>query len=232
MSDIEAYSRLMFIDGLIGYLEIRDWAFEKIRKISAPADPVDLRMHHYIYFANLFGAIDFVKDHVTDKQSKAAFEEALTQAFPHPSDYPYARELRNSIVHRGLDPTAGGIVQGSLVLVGSPPLVFSVGGKKGYASRYPLLVDLAAACNKASNAVIFETLDQDGHFDTLQEEPDRPGSLASLCASLWTAQEYTDQFHPPADGEYDWIDPTSELAEILRSRLEHLLDLLRATVSD
>jgi hypothetical protein len=48
MIDIVAWQRLQFIDGLIGYLDIRQWAFEKICTSPVGSNLVDLKMHHYL----------------------------------------------------------------------------------------------------------------------------------------------------------------------------------------
>jgi hypothetical protein len=54
MTTVAAYDRLLFIDGLIGYLEVRQWTLEKIRTSPVGSHAADLRMHHHLYFLNLF----------------------------------------------------------------------------------------------------------------------------------------------------------------------------------
>jgi hypothetical protein len=63
-------------------------------------------MYHYLYFSNLFGAVDLVCDYSSAIGEKAVFEANIKRGFGNADDYQYARELRNAIVHRGLDPAA------------------------------------------------------------------------------------------------------------------------------
>lgn len=89
---------MQFADSLIGYLGIRRWAFEKICTSPVGSNLIDLRMHHYLYFTSLFGAIELVRDYLPDASTKDAFDEHLRKGFPSAGDYFYARELRNGMV--------------------------------------------------------------------------------------------------------------------------------------
>ena len=152
-TDIGPVLNMQFVDSLIGYLEVRHWAFEKLCSSPISSNLIDLKMHHYLYFTNLFSAIELVSDHVGDASARIAFEEHFQKGFAAPGDYFYARELRNAIVHRGLDPAAQGVQKGQKVFAVSPPVVFHRDGKKAYVCTFPLLVDLAAACNTEASPV-------------------------------------------------------------------------------
>jgi hypothetical protein len=93
--------RLLFFDGLLWYLETRNWAFEKIKTCPTGSQGLDIKMYHYLYFSNLFGAVDLVRDYIKAIGEKVDFEENIKQGFGNDDDYQYARELRNAIVHRG-----------------------------------------------------------------------------------------------------------------------------------
>lgn len=176
MTDIVTYlQRQQFVDGLMGYLDIRQWAFRKIQTHPVGSNLIDLKMYHCLYFTNLFGAVEIVQDYLSIPAEKNAFEDHLQQGFPNPGDYPYARELRNSIVHRGLDPTMQGVQRDNLVFALCPPLVFKRNSGEGYVCSTSLLVDLAAACNKASNMAILKVIEREGLLDAashiLEQEP-------------------------------------------------------------
>jgi hypothetical protein len=49
---------LTFLDGLLWYLETRNWAFEKLTICPIGSQALDIKMYHYLYFSNLFGAVD------------------------------------------------------------------------------------------------------------------------------------------------------------------------------
>jgi len=43
---------LHFMDGVLWYLNTRNWAFEKIHSMSKGSqEPLDLQMYHYLYFS-------------------------------------------------------------------------------------------------------------------------------------------------------------------------------------
>lgn len=46
--------RVAFFDGLLWYLETRQWAREKIEACPHGSSEQDIKMFHYLYFANLF----------------------------------------------------------------------------------------------------------------------------------------------------------------------------------
>jgi len=183
MSDIAAYGRVQFIDGLIGYLEVRAWAFEKISTTPVGASLVDMKMHHALYFTYLFSAIEFVRDHLPNDGEKTAFIGELRQGFPVPEDYAYARQLRNAIVHRGLDPSMIGIQQGDRVFARCPPVVFKMNSTEGHACSAELLVGLATLCNKASNGAILMVLEREGLLDVPAHTPDQTQMLDEIAAS-------------------------------------------------
>ena len=220
MSSLESYQRLQFIDGLIGYLDIRQWAFEKIRTTPAGSSLIDLRVHHSLYFTNLFGAVDLVRDYLSSDEARA-FEDHLQQGFAMRGDYPYARELRNSIVHRGLDPAMHGTQRGAFVFAGCPPVVHSINGKKSYVCSVPLLVDLAAACNLATNGAIIAVLERKGLLDPALHAPDEEGTLAAVAAT-----DMPDWAKVMATEAFATMDFEAMAAEIAQSRMKGLRSLL------
>jgi hypothetical protein len=107
----------------------------------------------------------------------------VKQGFAVRGDYDYARELRNSIVHRGLNPAALGTQVGACVFALCPPVVFDRSGKNGRVCSFPLLADLAAACNKASGLAIQAVLEGEGLLDTAAHSPNKAQTLDEVAAS-------------------------------------------------
>ena len=62
-------AELRLFEGLLWYLEARNWAFEKMKASPHGSDLFDLRMHHSLFFVNLMSAVDHVADYL--KCSKA-----------------------------------------------------------------------------------------------------------------------------------------------------------------
>jgi len=183
-------------------------------------------MSHCLYFTNVFGAIDLVKDHLLDDAQNEGFENHLRTGFTAPGDYAYARELRNAIVHRGLDPVGHGVQpgqgsEGKYVFAMSPPYVFLRRSQKACVCTRPWLVDLAAACNQASNAAILGVVEREGLLDPAAYILDVPDTAATV--------KDPDVF--PADSaefqieDTGWVDPEVAM-EWARSRVRQLHILL------
>jgi len=221
MSDLDAYCRIQFVDSLIGYLDVRQWSFAKIRTCPASSTLIDLRMHHYLYFTNLFGSIDLVRDHL-DESARSAFNEELQKGFPSGGDYLYARELRNAMVHRGLDPVASAAQHGDFVYAGCPPVVFHRGGKKAYACSTPLLASLAVNCNKASNAAILRIVEHEGLLDPGAYRMDMTQPMdaveATECMPEWAEDMAAEAFVA--------MDLAALSAELGETRVRQLQSLL------
>lgn len=57
-------AELRLFEGLLWYLEARNWAFEKMKASPHGSDLFDLRMHHSLFFVNLMSAVDHVADYL------------------------------------------------------------------------------------------------------------------------------------------------------------------------
>jgi hypothetical protein len=175
-----------------------------------------------VFHQPLFSAIELVSDHLGDISARKDFEEHLQNGFAAPGNYFFARELRNAIVHRGLDPAAQGVQKGQHVFAPSPPLVFNRDGKKAYVCTFPLLVDLAGACNSASNAAILDLVEREGLLD--------PG--AHILDPTQTLEMLDDEDHVPewardmAEQAFTTMDFDAMATEIAKSRVQHLRFLL------
>jgi hypothetical protein len=118
-------------------------------------------MYHYMYFANLLGAVDLVNDFLKTSGKTGTFLVELEQAFGSQIDFKYVRELRNAIVHRGFDPAAAGHADGNIILVLCPQSVYSQGGNKRYTCTFKYIAELAECCNRVVNRAIFDALTAD-----------------------------------------------------------------------
>jgi hypothetical protein len=156
-------SRLIFFNGLLWYLETRNWAFEKIRICPMGSHPLDMKMHHYLYLSNLFGSIDLVRDYLRPLDEEAAFHDAVKHGFAGTNKY--ARQLRNAVIHRGFDPSASGHADGTTVKALCPANVYDQHGGKSYTCTFRYTVELADCCNQIANAAIFEALNRHAFLD-------------------------------------------------------------------
>lgn len=124
------------------HLECAAFSATEIMNFRPPADGFKMRMHYSLYASNLLGAVDAIQDAV-DSGFETAIKNALPlENFSGEHVLGYLRELRNGVVHRGVDLTAGGVVIDGLVCALAPPQVNNRGGNKVYAAPTQLLVDL------------------------------------------------------------------------------------------
>ncbi len=125
-----------------------------IDSFHSPADGFQMRMHYSLYLTNLMSAIDMVHDvHRTPFQT--ALEEGLrTSNVPGAEVLGYIRELRNGVVHRGIDPTSSGVVVDGTVCAIAPPVVQTRCGSRSYAASAWLLRDVFSHCEAGTKPVI------------------------------------------------------------------------------
>lgn len=166
--------------------------------------------------------MDLVRDYVTSPEEKKAFVLQVEQSFPVVGDFPYARELRNSIVHRGLNPAMYGTQRGAFVFALCPPLVHNIDGSKSYICRSPLLVDLAADCDKASNTAIVAVLEREGMLDAAAHIPDKTQTLDAVVGAPFMP-EWAKVMASDAFATMDFEAMASELAQSRTGKLRSLL---------
>lgn len=203
----ETYTHIMQLEGLDLYLEIRNWAFEKMKACPRGSPVLDIGIYHYLYFSNGLAAVDLVgevfhgKDfrrpaYETDYERSliAAFDFGLATVPNHQGKagreaYAYVRELRNSIVHRGLDSAAAGHATDDLVFALCPTTVRDFTGNRTYSSPCKYMVELAELSNVAFNKLVDEELCKHRVFES--------------CPPQVTAQDLVD-FLKSSDAMPDW----------------------------
>jgi hypothetical protein len=215
-------SRTTFLDGVFWYLETRNWAFEKIRLCPRGSQGVDLKMYHYLYFSNLFGAIDIVRDYRRSIGETADFDEEVRSRFANHNDYQYARELRNSIVHRGLDPAAAGHADDTLLYVLCPPFVRNRSGK-AFSCSFEYTVQLAEQCNSAASAAIYEFLHDQGFLDPVANAVNKAETLDAIKDSS-TMPDWAKRMALQALGKLNFEQMATTIAATRVANLKQLLD--------
>ena len=213
---------LLFFNGLLWYLETRNWAFQKIITCPTGSQGLDIKMYHYLYFSNLFGAVDLVRDYSKAIGEKVDFDEKIRLGFVNANDYQYARELRNAIVHRGVDPAAAGHSVDNLLFVICPSIVQDRSGRKSYSSTFKYTTELAEDCNRIVDAVIFEFADRHGFLI-----PDRVAvSKEERLKFITETAVMPDWAKAMATQALETVGVQQMLATIPATRVQHLKDLL------
>jgi hypothetical protein len=183
MVDMNA-PQLRFFGGLLWYLEMRNWALDKVRTCPHGSNAFDIRMPHDLYFSYLFGAVDLVGDYLRDDPAaQRAFNDQVTTGLGDANSNGYARQLRNEIVHRGLDSSAAGDSDNTTLYVLCPPTVTDQSRKKTYTRPFTYTVELATHCNAAVNLAISEALERLNLFNPEQHMVSETDTVAAILSS-------------------------------------------------
>lgn len=216
-------SHLEAFDGLLWYLEVRNWAFKQIADCPIGALPFDMRLHNDLYFSNLLSAVDHVRDHLLDNDSsRCAFTSRLENGFDDTEDYYYVRELRSAIIHRGLASVATGHADGTKVFALCPTAIQDRRRKKSYNCPFKYTVELAAHCNITSNAALALELDRLGLFDPVQHVVSEEDVRAAIGASA----AVPDWAKAMAGQALERMDFPEAAAELAATRVERMRSLL------
>jgi hypothetical protein len=226
MTDLEKFARLQFLDGLLGYLELRQWAFAAISAFTPPADGAEMQRAHYLYFSSLFGIIDLIQDFL-EEPARAAFVQEVRAGFAQPGDYAYARTLRNVIVHAGVDPAMTAAVENGFVRALCPATVYAGNRKtpRSYSCSFRTMVELAEAANAAANGAVFALLGREQLLDPAAFQMSIDQTLAGIQAS----QHMPDWAKEGVTGMLGQMDYDAMSRQIAQSRIDRLLTLLGRT---
>ena len=83
-----------------------------------------------------------------------------------PGNYSYIRELRNAVVHRGLDITSGAHIDGNFPMILAVPEVQNQSGKKKFFAFGNYLLEIIAKCESVIGRVMLDYLNNAGIFET------------------------------------------------------------------
>jgi hypothetical protein len=126
----------------------------------------ELRQYYSEYFVALVSATELLRE--STYEFNAQFNEQLIEVlsfetFPDEKEnYDYIRELRNSIIHRGLDICSAAHVCEEHLLVVAPVKVFDRNGKKSFSAFGHYLLEIIAKCEEVIGPFIAKHLQEVG----------------------------------------------------------------------
>ncbi|RAA07679.1 hypothetical protein DOT66_16650 [Ralstonia pseudosolanacearum] len=134
-----------------------------------------MRISYSEYFVHLISATDFLleKDMWKAGEFKEALHNALrfSEAMDGKANFSYLRQLRNSIVHRGLDVTREAKFHEGFPVVISPSPVTNESGSEKYLSFARILLQKICLCEAAIGPTIADHLDALGFLEpTMSQE--------------------------------------------------------------
>jgi len=177
------------------YMRHKRYAVSKMKTFIPPLDNTSLaemQVTYELYFNSLFAILDFVNSDLKQNQIITHFKKTVGGD----DNYLYVRELRNSIIHRGLDVSAAGIVIKDLNIVApfSPQFVFDRNkNKKYYAFTTNLLnlvkiteginEELLNICNEL-NIITYVPMTKEIYDERIKNDPYIPEYAKKMSLSL------------------------------------------------
>lgn len=122
------------LETIFYYLKTKRFALSKIVKFISPLDneqSEEMQIIYGIYFNSFLSLIDYIEKDLNQKHIK----DICYRIFGSPDNFLYVKELRNSIIHRGLDVSQAGCnIKGLeyLVVPFAPKIVYNRDYKKCY----------------------------------------------------------------------------------------------------
>lgn len=151
------------------YFESKNLAIKNALGFRCPLTPEqqkELRQYYSEYFVALVSATELLCE--PSYEFSTRFKEQLNAAlsFDALSDgkgnYDYIRELRNSVVHRGLDICSAAHVYENRLLVVAPPKVSDRNGRKSFSAFGNYLIEIIAKCEVTVGPLIAKHLEEVG----------------------------------------------------------------------
>jgi len=135
----------------------------------SPTEQTDMRVHYSGYFLNLLAATELFRETTTlypnDFEARL-YSRFVFDGFPDgAANYSYIRELRNAVVHRGLDITSAAHIHGKFPLILAEPEVQNQKGTKTFVAFDKYLLHLIEKYESVVGLVMLSCLDGAGIFE-------------------------------------------------------------------
>ncbi len=132
-------------------------------------DQTDMRVHYSGYFLNLLAATELFRETQTLLQNdfKTRLNSSLVfEGFPDGNaNYLYIRELRNAIVHRGLNITSAAHIKGDFPMILAEPEIQDRYKKDTFAAFGQYLHEIIEKCESVIGPLMFDCLKAAGIFE-------------------------------------------------------------------
>jgi len=156
------------------YFEVKNFSLRKILEIKAPLSVIkqnELRLYYSQYFTSLLSATELLLDEKENNNAKS-FKIELVDTFVFNNyidgnfNYGYLRELRNSIIHRGMDLSSSAHFEEDFPLFLSPA-VFNRSQNQEYEPFDLYLIQIIEKCELYIPTIIYNYLEK---FNMLELE--------------------------------------------------------------
>ena len=159
------YSELL--SSMKWYFELKNLSLKKILSFRIPLsveDQNDVRLYYSQYFSALLSATElFLEDKYAYKDNfkKKLFHQLSFENFTNgKANYDYLRELRNSIIHRGLNINSSAHIQDDFPMIIAPSPITNRGGNISYLAFDYYLIDLIKKCESILGPTFLEHIEE------------------------------------------------------------------------
>lgn len=154
------------------YLEMKNFSLSKALAFQTPLSVEDqhaIRMYYSQYFVGLMSAVDYCSDGKSDshKQFLNDLKDALAFDADNENNYCYLRELRNSVVHRGMDIIGAAHVVNDMFFFVAPEQVFNCNGKRSYKRFGYYLIEILDRAESVIGPLLLDFLEREKCFDAV-----------------------------------------------------------------
>jgi hypothetical protein len=159
------------LHSLTWYLSARQTSLRAALSFRTPLsviDQTDMRVHYSGYFLNLLAATDLLRE--TKTLSPNNFHEQLNSRFVFDgfpdgeANYLYIRELRNAVVHRGLNITSAVHVYGDFPMILAEPKIQNQKRTRTFFAFAEYLLQIITKCESVACPAILDCLQGAGIF--------------------------------------------------------------------
>lgn len=154
------------------YMSARQTALRAALSFRTPlsvTDQTDMRVHYSGYFLNLLAAIELFRETTTLQPNE--FEAQLYSRLVFDgfqdgeANYSYIRELRNAVVHRGLNITSAAHIDGNFPMILADPKVQNQKRTKTFVAFDKYLLHVIAKCESVVGSVMLDCLNAADIFE-------------------------------------------------------------------
>lgn len=165
-------ANLDMLSSLSWYMSARQTALRAALSFRTPlsaVDQTDMRVHYSGYFLNLLAATELFLETTTLQPNN--FKTQLISRFVFDGfqngeeNYSYIRELRNAVVHRGLDITNAAHIDGNFPMILAESKVQNQKRTKTFVAFGKYLLDVIAKCEAVVGPVMLDCLNTAGIFE-------------------------------------------------------------------
>lgn len=154
------------------YMSARQTALRtalSLRTQLSTTDQTDMRVHYSGYFVNLLAATELFRETTTLQPNDFEahlYSRLVFDGFPDgEANYFYIRELRNAVVHRGLDITSAAHIDGNFPMILAEPEVQNKKGTKTFVAFSKYLLHVIAKCESVVGSVMLDCLNAANIFE-------------------------------------------------------------------